>query len=318
MQWKENRSCRTQNFPSALWACSWLELLGTPSVKPLAGSTCGVRMRSAVWGGRALCTHSWAHLEKLFLILSLVASQLWPGSLRGGWIATHRCFKDKKRRLVTANKLICCCNPAQQHSLRYLHAHSWTIGTWQGVWAPPGRCTPALTFLLDHSWLVARQNGLWAAPCTQHSKTPLGDHSICHPQLGKQHRTMAKSKHAAITCWIVISFHDGLSGCAVSSYIHKTTFSVSCQNYNIQQEGICRKVLASVIHPFGFCMLGNNLYVQDHKLRKSQGQSFSQCTRWTDYRTLSPLNEHVPKFTEENNILLMSILENSGFCHKES
>lgn len=228
MQWKENRSCRTQNFPSVLWACSWLELLGTPRIKSLAGSACGMRMKSAVWGGRALCTHSWAHLEKLFLILSLVASQLWPGSLRVGWIVTHRCFKDEKRRLVTTNKLICCCNPAQPHSLRYLHTRPWSIGTWQGVWAP-----------LDAALLLVHFH--WAAPCTQHSRTPLGEHSTCHPQLCKQQRRTPKSKYAVITCWI--SFHKGQPGCAVSSHLHKTTFSGSCQNYSIQQEGICRRFL---------------------------------------------------------------------------
>lgn len=247
MQWKENRSCRTQNFPSVLWACSWLELLGTPSIKPLAGSACGVRMKSDVWGGRALCTHSWAHLEKLFLILSLVASQLWPGSSRVGWIVTHRCFKDEKRRLVTTNKLICCCNPAQQHSLRYPHARSWTIGR---------VCEPHLgtALLLLHShWTTA--DGAVGSPL--HGRTPLGEHSICHyPQFCNQQKTMAKSKYAVITCGI--SFHEGLASCAVSSHIHKTTFSVSCQNYSFQREGICRKVLASVIHPFGFFMLGNN------------------------------------------------------------
>lgn len=63
---------------------------------------------------------------------------------------------------------------------------------------------------------------------------------------------MAKSKYAAVTCWIVISLHEGLSGCAVSRYIYKTTFSVASQNDKILQEGIFRKVPASLNHPSGF------------------------------------------------------------------
>lgn len=146
----------------------------------------------------------------------------------------------------------------------------WHTGCESPAWVLPSCC-----YIPTGPQLI----GLWASPCTQHGRTPLGEHSMCHPQLCKQQRTMAKPKYAMITCWI--SFHEGLAGCAVSSHIHKTTFSVSCQNYSIHQEGICRKVLASVIHPFGFFMLGNNpnRIVQDHKLHISQGQSFPQCTR---------------------------------------
>lgn len=90
---------------------------------------------------------------------------------------------------------------------------------------------------------------------------------------------MAKSKYTLITCWIVISFNKGLLGHEASSYMYKITFSSACPSYKTPQEGLCRNVPASVIHPPGFCILGNNLSLHYHKLYILQGQRFTQYTR---------------------------------------
>lgn len=159
---------------------------------------------------------------------------------------------------------------------------------------------------LDQSWLVSPQVGGWAwqglqLPALSHGNPPWEEHSIGYPQLYKQQRTTAKSKSAVITYWIVISSHEGLSGCAVSGYIYKATFSVACQNDKILREGICRKVPASMIPPLGFCMLGNNLcYIITNCIYYKVKVSLSA----QDERTLqdSPSHEHVPNLKEENMI----------------
>lgn len=82
-QWKEKWRCGTQRFWSALRACSWP---GTPSTKPPARSDPCVRISSC------------ASLQKLVLILTLVASQQWPGFLRVGWLVIHRRFRIKREK----------------------------------------------------------------------------------------------------------------------------------------------------------------------------------------------------------------------------
>lgn len=66
-----------QQFLSALRTCSWIKLLGTPYIKPLACSGLCMWINSGVH--TQLCISG-----KLFLILTLVASQQWPGFLRVG------------------------------------------------------------------------------------------------------------------------------------------------------------------------------------------------------------------------------------------
>lgn len=162
----------------------------------------------------------------------------------------------------------CCCNPAQQHSLRDRSGAStcahldycYLAGFLSSVWALHYCSYMSSGAKLDG---LPTDRGVGTAgpatACTQPWNTHLKEHSICPPQLYKQQRTTAKSEYAVITHRVVVSFHEGLSGCAVSSYIYKTTFLVACQNYKILREGICRKVPASVIPPPGFRILGNNL-----------------------------------------------------------
>lgn len=144
----------------------WMELLGTPCIKPLARSGLCIWISSGVL--TQLCISG-----KLLLILILVASQQWPGFLRVRWTAIHRCYRmkkkeKKKRRLVTTNNMICCCNPAWLHSLRDQISVSTCMGmdscyvsrVGSSIWAP----RLGSLCLLDQSWLLPRQNGEWVEP----------------------------------------------------------------------------------------------------------------------------------------------------------
>lgn len=242
----------------------WMELLGTPCIKPLARSGLCIWISSGVL--TQLCISG-----KLLLILILVASQQWPGFLRVRWTAIHRCYRmkkkeKKKRRLVTTNNMICCCNPAWLHSLRDQISVSTCMGmdscyvsrVRSSIWAP----RLGSLCLLDQSWLLPRQNGEWVEPPHATASMQLWQkafkrmqHFTLLPFLTsrKQQRSLNMLWfQAGFWLYLCFFFHQGISSFTPFSYIQNTIFAAACQNNN---KKIYRKEPASRFLPPWFIPL---------------------------------------------------------------
>lgn len=125
---KEKRRRRTQKFLSALWACSWLELLGTPSIKPLARRALCVRITGAEH--TQLCLSGKIGFDFDFGSKPAAARflagrlnshpQMFQDKEREGWsLQTKNCFAA----VILLNNILWGTGPV------YLRAYSWTIAT---------------------------------------------------------------------------------------------------------------------------------------------------------------------------------------------
>lgn len=68
-----------------------------------------------------------------------------------------------------------------------------------------------------------------------------------------------KSKYAVVTYWIVIFLIEVYQVVQFLLILTKTPLQLLAKIKKILQEGICRKVPATLIHPPGIYILGNNL-----------------------------------------------------------